>query len=230
MRKSLIKIGILLLIVCLSLSSCQYAVALLLSQEVKYVEDATIPTLLYDGNKYVMEINGWFNGTREFEYNANTGFNGVLLGMRPGLYAESFFSYTYENPLYIYSNSCNAYFFREDYDPKEDSFLIEGTKDSIPLTAIMAEPAKQDDAVKKWYYAGSPSEAIVTLHSETFPQLKMRLQFAFVEGEWCFCCGNASYGYDESLIPETSTLYWVTDEFREFLVANNLLPDSPPES
>ncbi len=222
MRKQLWAFGILLLVICVTFSSCGELIVSKLCVDVAHLPDEPLPTLVYNDRKYILEMNNWFGGETEDGKPFNTQDNGIrLYGF---LYLDFFYTYEKENPLYIYSPEGGQFYFREDYDPKTDNFILEGTQSSMSIIDIMAEPVEKRTLVANY-------ESIIVFHSETHPHLRLALMLFFYNGEWRFRTSASGYSYqgrysEEYPDVQSQTEYFVTEELRNFLIENHAFPES----
>ena len=174
----------LLLLVILSLlftmASCGWDYAYQLDESKHNVieeggEDIESSYLIYQGEKYVYikESDCLSVSTENYQ-----GYDDILLswnGHRYIGYIDEYYSYDTEKPVYIYCERVHRTYFREDYDFREDTFVIKDTDEEIvwkDLYGPKKDNLRFEPQVKVWIY------------SKQYPRIKTRVDLAMIDGIW----------------------------------------------
>ena len=209
-KKSIVLILIITLI--LSLSSCglDYRYSLDEDKHNKIevvVEDEDVTSLIYQDTEY------YFVGSTNFfsvmTYETEDGYylsfeDDTLLswnGNRYVWYIDEYYSYTDNEPLFIYNSRLNWVYFRDDYDYKLDTFVIEETGSEIVWTNIFDSTSKDIDFTP---------QKNVSMYSKQCPRIRTSLELSLVNGQWFVRCSD----YKEIWIP--------SDEFLKILSDNGI--------
>ena len=210
-KKSIVLILIITLI--LSLSSCglDYRYSLDENKHNKIeivVEDEEVTSLIYQDTGY------YFVGSTNFfsvmTYETENGYylsfeDDTLLswnGNRYIWYIDEYYSYTVDKPLFIYNTRLNWVYFRDDYDYKLDTFVIEGADSEIVWTNIFDSTSKDIDFTP---------QKNVSIYSKECPRIKTSLELSLVNGQWFMRCSDSK----EIWIP--------SDEFLKILSDNEII-------
>lgn len=161
----------------LMLTSCgldyRYALDESLHNQIELVfeENGNEPShIIYQGNKYT------FSRTTDFVSVDLLDENDVLLswnGNRYFGYVDEYYSYTLDNPLFIYYKTW--VFFNEDYDYMTDTFIIENTDVQIGGEEIFSFEQTSFDFI---------NPVKVELCSKQSPRIKICLELECIEGKW----------------------------------------------
>ena len=190
-KKSIVLILIITLI--LSLSSCglDYRYSLDEDKHNKIevvVEDEDVTSLIYQDTEY------YFVGSTNFfsvmTYETEDGYylsfeDDTLLswnGNRYVWYIDEYYSYTDNEPLFIYNSRLEWVYFREDYDYKLDTFVVEGADSEIVWTNIFDSEAKDVDFTP---------QKNVAMYSKQCPRIKTTLELSFVNEQWLVRCSDS---------------------------------------
>ena len=149
----------------------------------RYNEDTSWPFKVCDDNKT------W----KPLKDDVLISWSQAPLGMG---YLDEYYSYTADNPVYIYMPRLGQTFVREDYDYKTDTFVIEGTniEFSDMLTYITA----------RWYEDERPlikAEGTTSICSKLYPQFRLPLKIFCYNNEW-----YAGGDYDDILFKASDEL------------------------
>lgn len=210
-KKSIVLILIITLI--LSLSSCglDYRYSLDENKHNKIeivVEDEKVTSLIYQDTGY------YFVGSTNFfsvmTYETEDGYylsfeDDTLLswnGNRYIWYIDEYYSYAVDKPLFIYNTRLNWVYFRDDYDYKLDTFVIEGADSEIVWTNIFDSTSKDIDFTP---------QKNVSIYSKECPRIKTSLELSLVNGQWFMRCSDSK----EIWIP--------SDEFLKILSDNEII-------
>jgi hypothetical protein len=157
-------------------------------QDTKYYCDEMYLFSLHGGSGSYVEGDVWlsWNGPRFF-------------------YKNFYYSDTAENPVFIYEIRCDDIFFREDYDYKSDTFVIEGTDKKFVFSDAITEQEVEYDLFKTYY-----EQKDFVIYSEKYPRIRTELTLFFESGEWCVI-GTGYFGFA------------ITDEFAEILTEEGII-------
>lgn len=204
---------ILIITSILSLSSCgldyRYSLDENKHNKIEVVmEDEDVTSLIYQDTGY------YFVGSTNFfsvmTYETEDGYylsfeDDTLLswnGNRYIWYIDEYYSYAIDKPLFIYNSRLKWVYFREDYDYKLDTFVVEGADQEIVWTNIFDSAAKDVDFTP---------QKNVGMHSKQCPRIKTSLELSFVDGQWFVRCSDSK----EIWIP--------SDEFLKSLSNNGII-------
>ena len=172
------------------------------------MEDEDVTSLIYQDTGY------YFVGSTNFfsvmTYETEDGYyfsfeDDTLLswnGNRYIWYIDEYYSYTVDNPLFIYNSRLKWVYFREDYDYKLDTFVVEGADSEIVWTNIFDSVAKDVDFT---------SQKNVGMYSKQCPRIKTSLELSFVDGQWFVRCSDSK------------TIWIPSDEFLNTLSNNGII-------
>lgn len=209
------KFLILLLSSMLLFTSCGLEFALALDEErhnqVQYVEakDGASHYLIYNDNRYMWVGNLEFfrvtkkevdeGPTYSFEYEED-----VLVswnGHRHIGYQIHYYSYTTDDPLFIYNRS--EVYFREDYNYLDDVFEITNTTEAIVWKDMFGSEQSKIDFV-------NPTKVIVA--SKLCPRIKTYVELECIDNQWYMS------------LPDTPSTFWTpSDEFMKILSDNGII-------
>lgn len=204
---------ILIITSILSLSSCgldyRYSLDENKHNEIEVVmEDEDVTSLIYQdtGYSFVGSTNFFNVMTYETEDGYYLSFEDDTLlswnGNRYIWYIDEYYSYTADNPLFIYNSRLKWVYFREDYDYKLDTFVVEGANSEIVWTNIFDSEAKNIDF--------TPQKSVV-MYSKQCPRIKTSLELSFVNEQWLVRCSD-------------SKAIWIpSDEFLKTLSNNGII-------
>ena len=210
-KKSIVLIWIFSLILTLSSCGLYYRYSLDESKHNKIdvvMEDGDTTSLIYKDTRY------YFVGSTNFfsvmTYETEDGYylsfeDDTLLswnGNRYIWYIDEYYSYTDNNPLFIYNSRLNWVYFRENYDYKSDIFVIEGTDLEIVWNDMFASAVEHVDFTP---------QKNVSIYSKQCPRIKTALELSFVDGQWFMRCSDSK----EIWIP--------SNEFLKFLSYNGTI-------
>lgn len=141
---------------------------------------------------------GWkCESTEEYKY---LGWAGSRFLSPSHWYADSF-----ESPIFIYANDASSgiTYLREDFDYEVETYVIEGTSETI----VFGNELEQCDLDVQLF--GKPTERIV-LSSTVCSPLKLRLYTFSEKGHWYVYTGNLK-------------IFKLSERFYNILDENNLL-------
>ncbi len=210
-RKGLILI--LLLSTLLSLTSCgldyRYSLDESNHNQIEVVLEEDQPShIIYQDNNYV------FAGTTNLfsvdTYKTDDGYylsykDDILLswnGSRYFWYIDEYYSYTSDNPIFIYNERLGDVYFREDYDHLKDTFVIEGTTSEIVWEDMLGS--------KQPHFEFSDPIKVV-IYSKQCPRIDTCLELVFLKNEWYLS------------FSDSQTLWSVSDEFIKILSENEII-------
>ena len=121
-------------------------------------------------------------------------------------YLDLYYSYTADDPIFIYMSRINKVYLREDYDYLTDTFSIEGTDHQFVFSDMLTPSSAFSYSVANSY----PYEIYITLYSATCPRLQVSMRIFCLSGTW-FAGG----------VQSNKALFEVSDEFLELLNINN---------
>ncbi len=210
-----VKFLILLLLSMLLFASCGLKFSSELDEEkhnqVQYVDakDGASQYLIYNNNRYMYgstldffrvtkkEADDEYPYSLEYEDDVLVGWN----GHRHFGYRSLYYSYTTDNPLFIYNR--HEVYFREDYNYLEDVFEIANTLDEIVWQDMFGPEQSKIDFV-------NPTKIIVS--SKLHPRIKTYLVLECVDNQWYMSLPHYPY-----------TVYTPSDEFLEILFDNGII-------
>lgn len=210
-KKTIVLMWIFSLILTLSSCGLDYRYSLDESKHNKIdvvMEDGDTTSLNYKDTRY------YFAGSTNFfsvmTYETEDGYylsfeDDTLLswnGNRYIWYIDEYYSYTDNNPLFIYNSRLNWVYFRENYDYKSDIFVVEGTDLEIVWNDMF------DSAVED---VGFITQNNVSIYSKQCPRIKTSLELSLIDGQWFIRCSDSK----EIWIP--------SNEFLEILSDNGIL-------
>ncbi len=201
------------LFIFLSITSCglDYSYSLdedLHNQIERVWNEDEFPHIMYQGDTYVYV--GSTNLFRVDRYIAKDNScrsykDDILLswnGYRYFWYTDMYYSYTSEQPLFIYNGRMNEVFFREDYDYLTDTFVIRGTDAEIVWKDMFG------DEYTGFTY-GNPIEVVV--YPKQCPRIKTHFELTREKDQWCI------------YLPDSGKVWLASDEFIEILSSNGLI-------
>lgn len=206
-KKTIVLMWIFSLILTLSSCGLDYRYSLDENKHNKIdvvMEDADATSLIYQDTGY------YFVGSTNFfsvmTYETEDGYyltfeDDTLLswnGSRYIWYIDEYYSYTDDNPLFIYNSRLNWVYFREDYDYESDIFIIEGTNSEIVWSDIFDSAEKDVDFTP---------QNNVSICSKQCPRIKTSLELSFVDGQWFMRCSDSR----EIWIPSNEFLKILSD-------------------
>ena len=214
------RITVLLLIIAtlLTLSSCSPASCanwmrklnehpdLMDKVDYQYDEESDIYYIEYEGQIYNKDSLRLFTVTetarKANEEDVLLSWSQLPLGIG---YLDKYYSYTDNDPVFIYMPRLHETYVRSDYNYETDTFAIEG----IDYQFVFSDMLTPSSAFSYNTLYSYPYETDITLYSTTCPRLEVSLCIFYISGTW-FAGGN-----DDEL------LFEVSDEFLELLNINN---------
>ena len=166
----------------------------------------------YDGKRYNSD------GFNLFKYTAMeecvpeedvlVGWDSLPLGLG---YFTYYYSYTDDNPVFIYEVAYRELYIREDYSYETDTFVIDGTDQSFVFSDMLTllDGSDYDDVRPFWR---SPDATGVIIRSRSCPRLCTQLYFFCIKGTWIAYSGYCSY-----------PIFEVSDEFIKILSDNGII-------
>lgn len=147
--------------------------------EVIIEDDASY--IVYQDNNYVLV--GSSNLFSVSTYKTEDGYyltydDDILLswnGNRYIWYIDEYYSYTADEPLFIYNSRLGWIYFREDYDYTSDTFVIDGSESEIIWNNIFISNQTDVDFIP---------QCKVSIYSKQCPRIKTSLEMAFVGDQW----------------------------------------------
>lgn len=135
----------------------------------------------YEGQRYNIDTLHLFR-VREDVHNIPEG--DVLVAWRSPLlgiwYLYKYYSYTADDPVFIYMSEYDELYLRENYRYETDTFIIEGTNDRFVFSDMFTVSETFSYNFTK-YYSG---ERDIVLYSEQYPRLRMPLRLFRMNGVW----------------------------------------------
>ena len=212
-----VKFLILLLLSILLFSSCGLKYSSELDEEkhnqVQYGdeidEDGELEYLIYNNNRYMSggpleffrvtkkEADDEYPYSFEYEDDVLVSWN----GHRHFGYRLFYYSYTIDNPLFIYDR--HEVYFREDYNYLEDVFEIANTLDEIVWQDMFGPEQPKINFV-------NPTKIIVS--SKLHPRIKTYLVLECVDNQWYMSLPHYPY-----------SVYTPSDEFLKILFDNRII-------
>ncbi len=192
------------LLFCTSCTSLLGYPPLELNNKVSFVDgDAT--SIEYEGKIYNEAPYALFYATEE-RYANSTNEGDVLLGWSGFGYVNCYYSNTAENPFFIYESRMCALYFREDFDYRQASFLIEGTDESI-----LFSDAFEDTDFSYHMLTTYSNVTDMTLRLEDCPRLYIDAKVFSHNGCW-YLVGNSD-----------TVVYQLTDAVLAMLDENGII-------
>lgn len=149
------------------------------TEEFFYEEDDEYFCLIYKGIVYKNVEDSRFLGMSFTDLYHTEDF--VMIsweGYRYIFYLNEYYSYTRDNPLYIYESRMQQLYFREDYNIYTDTFIVEETGREIVLQDIFASESKEivfDNSAKK---------VDVFLSLKRSEHIKVKVELIFYNNVW----------------------------------------------
>ncbi|MBQ8440011.1 MAG: hypothetical protein IJX19_05075 [Clostridia bacterium] len=209
---------ILTVFVFLSLTSCgldyRYSLDESLHNQIEVVkeDDNLAHHLIYQGEKYMFV--GDTNLFHVDTYKTGTGYylsykDDVMLswnGYRYIWYIDEYYSYTSENPLFIYNERLGWVYFHEDYDYTTDTFVIANTESEIVWKDMFHSQQSSFDFV---------DTIKVEIYSKQCPRIKTYVRLVRDEKHWYLSLSGSQ------------DVWIASEEFIQILSQNGLL--NPPK-
>ena len=145
-------------------------------ENVMFVDRDGGQSVLYQENEYYPAP--FFTSTK-YHNTANEG--DVELGWYYSFpFSTRFYSYTSENPVYIYAiESVTGVYFEQGYDYKSDAYRIDNTSCTIVLSEAVTGAAVKHD-----YAMDGHGTIKLNLYSESYPNLKLSIQLFSENNAW----------------------------------------------
>ena len=116
-------------------------------------------------------------------------------------YLDKYYSYTNDNPVFIYISRYDELYLRNDYNYETDTFVIEGSDKEFVFENILS---LSNDFFYDTFSIYS-SQTDITFHSKQYPRLKIQLRL--------FCVNNIWYAGGDC----SDALFVVSNEFLDML-------------
>lgn len=129
------------------------------------------------------------------------GWNALPLGIG---YLDKYYSYTNDNPVFIYISRYNELYLRNDYNYKTDTFVIEDSGKEF----IFGDMLSLSNDFSYDTFNSYPSQTNICLHSKQYPRLKIQFRL--------FCVDNIWYVGGES----AAALFEISDKLLNMLNTN----------
>lgn len=171
-------------------------------------EDGDMTSLIYqDTVYYYVGSTNFFSVTT---YETEDGYylsykDDILLswnGSRYIWYIDEYYSFTTDDPLFIYNERLSWVYFHEDYDYSSDTFVIECTNSEIVWNDIFDLTEANIDF---------STQTTVCIYSKQCPRIKTSIELSLVDGQW----------YVRH--PNSQAIYLPSDEFLTILFDNRII-------
>lgn len=203
---------ILITIILLTLTSCgldyRYSLDEDLHDQIECVWGEDNPSyIIYQNVKYIFvgTTNLFHVDTYKVDVNHYKSYDDILLswnGYRYIWYIDEYYSYTQENPLFIYNKRIGDVYFREDYNYFSDTFVIGNTTDEIVWENIFDSKQDKVDFVNSFE---------IELYSKQSSRVRTYLKLACVENQWYIS------------MADSKEVWTPSDEFIKILLENALI-------
>ena len=162
-----------------------------------YDESGQDPShIVYKGKTYTFFDSTDFLSINTIKANTLVSWN----GNRYVGYVSEYYSYTLEEPLFIYYKSW--VFLREDYDYKADTFVIKNSSAEIVWKDMFGAEQTRFDF---------QSPITVELYSKQCSRIKATLELEYVEDHWYVS------------VPGSQSVWILSDEFAEMLSQSGVI-------
>ena len=159
----------------------------------------------YEGVDYHIDKLKLFNvreSTREIpEGDVLVGWDSLPFGMG---YLDQYYSYTSDDPVFIYVSRYDELYVRNDYDYETDTFVIDGSDRELVFSDMFSLSSEFSYDPFRSY----PNETDITLYSKKYPRLQIPLRLFCVDDTWYF------------VGQRDKALFKVTDEFLGLLTVD----------
>ena len=95
-------------------------------------------------------------------------------------YLDKYYSYTKENPVFIYISRYDELYLRNDYNYKTDTFIIEGSNEEFVFGNMLS--LSKDFLYRTFNIYSNQTD--ITLHTKQCPRLKIQLRLFSVDNTW----------------------------------------------
>lgn len=95
-------------------------------------------------------------------------------------YLDKYYSYTDDNPVFIYISRYDELYLRNDYSYEKDTFIIEGSNKEF----VFGDMLSLSNDFSYDTFTTYSNETNITLYSKQFPRLQMPLCLFCVENKW----------------------------------------------
>lgn len=95
-------------------------------------------------------------------------------------YLDKYYSYTNDNPVFIYISRYDELYLRNDYNYQTDMFVIEGSNEEFVFGNMLS---LSNDFFYNTFNIYS-NQTDITLHSKQYPRLKIQLRLFCVDNKW----------------------------------------------
>ena len=94
-------------------------------------------------------------------------------------YLDKYYSYTKDNPVFIYISRYNELYLRNDYNYETDTFVIEGSDKEFVFADMLTLSSDPYDTLS--IYA---NQTDIVLYSKQYPRLRIPLRLFCVDNTW----------------------------------------------
>ena len=122
-------------------------------------------------------------------------------------YLDKYYSYTTDNPVFIYISGYNELYLRDDYNYETDTFVIEGSNKKFVFSDMLSLSSDFSYSTFGIY----SNQTNITLYSNQYPRLQIPLRL--------FCVDNIWYVGGTSV----TALFEVSDEFLKILSDSGII-------
>ena len=148
----------------------------------------------YDGVDYYVDKLGLFtlkDGTHE------VSDNDVIVAWDLNWYLYKYYSYTSDDPIFIYSPTLDQFFLRNDYNFETDTFVIEGSDKEFVFGDMLYSSTKPS-----YTHVFYPYGTDVAFYSKQCPRLQIRLRLFCIGSTWYLGAeyDNAFFEVSEELL------------------------------
>ena len=95
-------------------------------------------------------------------------------------YLDKYYSYTNDNPVFIYVSRYNELYLRNDYKYETDTFVMEGANKEFvfgDMLSLSNDFSYDSDRIYS-------NQTDITLYSKQYPRLKIQLHLFYVDNTW----------------------------------------------
>ena len=122
-------------------------------------------------------------------------WNALPFGMG---YIDKYYSYTNDNPVFIYISRYDELYLRNDYNYETDTFVIEGSNKEFVFGNMLS--LSNDFSYDTFSIYSTQTD--ITLHSKQYPRLKIQLRLFCVDNKW-----YVGGGSDDALFEVSDELF-----------------------
>ena len=200
---------LLVAVLCLSFVSCGTDSL----WDADYTNYGKVQSSVKDGKIILEYQEKTYYSTEEWLFDILPSKEDVQIAWYPVLWRSYYFSYSANQPAYIYDSRYAApdqtgkvmyVYVREDYDYETDTFVVEGTEVELPFSDLFGDERAQPDS---WESRNSYCSLVLT--SNAHPRLRIGGDVYFLGDQWYMIVTNEA---------------WVlSDEFAELLTDCGIL-------